>query len=520
MDRRSWPKALKRQLFEGEDVIVITRLHFSRLWPTTALVLLAFAAAAAVLQLNGRTGDFPVAPVAAGVGLFGLVLLWRFLQWRARRFIVTTHRLIHLSGVLSARVSSAPLVSVSDLGYRQSLMGKLFRYGDVTILASEWRQRVGPLPRPQRILEAIAAACSWSSPSDSPAEARASRAPMDTWTLHEGLAADHEVESLDAQDGALLLHRAVPARRRGGGEGSLINDRYLLRRKLATGGMGTVYEGMDERLGRPVAIKVLKEELAEDARFVERFGREARSAALLSHPNITSIFDYGQDDEMPYIVMELVRGFDLGVELDRQAPFLLDRAVQLTCQVLDALQHAHEASVIHRDVKPANVIVSERDRVKVTDFGIARAAGASRLTATGIILGSAHYVSPEHVRGESAVPQSDIYSVGILLYEMLTGSTPFEGESLLQVAERHLIDDVPPPSLGNAGIPREVDEVVIRATAKSPEDRFSSAEDMAQALTEWREDALALQGADRSGATRRLRRRAAVDTPELPRLSS
>lgn len=501
--------------------MVITRLHVSRLWPTIALVAVVFAAATVLMQLRGELLDAPGGPVGAAAGLVGLVLIWRVAQWRARRFVVTTHRLIHLSGVLTSRVSSAPLVSVMDLGYRQSLTGKLFRYGDVTVIASEWRQRIGPLPRPQRILEAIAAACSWSSPADLPVDARVSRPAQDTWTLHEGVDSGDQVDFPLPEDAAQPLHRPISTRRRGGREGSVVAGRYLLDRKLASGGMGTVYEGVDERLGRPVAIKVLKEELAEDARFVERFGREARSAALLSHPNITSIFDYGEDDGMPYIVMELVRGRDLGVELEREAPFRLERAVQVTCQVLDALQHAHEASVIHRDVKPANVIVTDRDRVKVTDFGIARAAGASRLTATGIILGSAHYVSPEHVRGEGAVPQSDIYSAGILLYEMLTGSTPFEGESLLQVAERHLMDDVAPPSLANPEVPPVLDEVVIRATAKSADDRFSSAEEMAWALYTWDKDTRARQEARRSKSlTRRLPKRNEVDTPELPRLFS
>jgi hypothetical protein len=521
LDRSSWPRALRRNLFEGEDVVVITRLHLSRLWPTVAFVLLVCAAVAVLWRLNGGLFEVPVPPLGAVAGFLVLLLVWRILQWRARRFIVTTHRLIHLSGVVSSRVSSAPLVSVMDLGYRQSLMGKLFRYGDVTVIASDWRQRIGPLPRPQRILEAIAAACSWSSPADVPAEERVFRPAHETWKLHEGVAADDEVESPPAEGAGHSLHRPLPTGAPAGGEGSTIAGRYLLARKLATGGMGTVYEGVDERLGRPVAIKVLKEELTQDSRFVERFGREARSAALLGHPNITSIFDYGEDEGLPYIVMELVRGSDLGVELQRESPFGVTRAVQLTCQVLDALQHAHEAGLIHRDVKPANVIVTDRDRIKVTDFGIARAAGASRLTATGIILGSAHYVSPEHVRGEPAVPQSDIYSVGILMYEMLTGRTPFEGESLLQVAERHLMEEVPPPSLISAEIPRALDQVVTRATAKAAGDRFRSAEDMASALAPWRHEGREGDRGDVSmGVTRRLPRRDEIDTPELRHLSS
>jgi eukaryotic-like serine/threonine-protein kinase len=191
----------------------------------------------------------------------------------------------------------------------------------------------------------------------------------------------------------------------------------------------------------------------------------------------------------------------------------------IACQMLGALQHAHEAGVVHRDVKPGNVIVARREHVKVTDFGIARAAGASRLTATGLIIGSARYISPEHVRGERETPHSDIYSAGIVLYEMLTGSPPFEGESLLEVAERHITDDVPAPSLVNPRVPATVDEAVLRATAKSPGERWSCAEDMAAALARWRAGPFEPGEARYSRRVTRRLRRAGVDTPELPRLS-
>ncbi len=510
--------ALERQLFEGEEVVLITRHHSRRLWPTLVLLALASASGVFLLQQNAGEGR---AVVVAGVALALLVgvFLWRILRWRRRRFIVTNRRLIHLWGVLNSRMSSAPLVSVRDLGCRQSLMGKLLRYGDVIVIAGDWKQRIGPLPRPQRILEAIAATCAWSSPGHLE-RPRASSAGAGVGDWHGELAAPRDTALLPAKTGAGKTHDRPLAGRRGRAwEGVLIHDRYLLDRKVASGGMGTVYQGVDQRLGRPVAIKVLKEELSEDGGVVERFRREARAAAALSHPNVTSIFDYGQDDGMPYIVMELVRGRDLGRELERDAPFSLRRAVQIECQVLEALQHAHEAGVVHRDVKPANVIVNERDRVKVTDFGIARAAGESRLTATGIILGSAHYVSPEHVKGEPSAPQSDIYSAGILLYEMLTGAPPFEGDSLLQVAELHLTGEVPPPSFVNSDIPPALDEVVIRATAKALEDRFSSAEEMAAALAACEQESTAVRAGHSRRLTRRLRSGGRVDTPELPRLS-
>jgi Protein kinase domain/Bacterial PH domain len=297
-------RALRRQLFEGEDVILITRLHVRRLWPTLFMVALVLGAVIVILRQGGWTGSTE-APLGAGAALLGLTLGWRVLQWRARRFVVTTHRLIHLSGVLTARISSAPLVNVADLGYRRSLLGRLLGYGYVVVVASDWRQRIGPLAGPQRIVEAVAAACSWSSPGAAPPTA------SDTWVGHEGSSASQDL-SFPELDGPSSLHLARAVTRGRPREGSLIDARYLLEHKLASGGMGTVFQGLDERLGRPVAIKVLKEELAEDARFVERFRREARAAAALSHPNITAIFDYGQDDGLPYIVMELVRGRDLG----------------------------------------------------------------------------------------------------------------------------------------------------------------------------------------------------------------
>jgi serine/threonine-protein kinase len=260
------------------------------------------------------------------------------------------------------------------------------------------------------------------------------------------------------------------------------HERYRIEAKLASGGMGSVYRGMDDRLGRPVAIKVLRDDLAHDPRFVERFRREARSAAALAHPNVATVFDYGEEGGRHFIVMELAEGRDLARVLREEGRLAPDRAVRIAEQVCDALGHAHAAGVVHRDVKPGNVIVGEQDLVKVTDFGIARAAGDSTLTATGSVLGSAHYISPEQASGAPASPPSDVYSTGVVLYEMLTGAVPFTGDSPISVAMRHAREDVPPPSHLNPDVPAALDAIVATATARDPQTRYPDASAMARAL--------------------------------------
>lgn len=264
--------------------------------------------------------------------------------------------------------------------------------------------------------------------------------------------------------------------------GSVLSERYRINDRLATGGMGSVYLATDQRLDRPVALKVLKEELAEDDRFVERFRREARAAGALSHPNIAGVFDFGHDGKRYYIVMELAQGQDLARVLREEGPLSPERSVRIASQIAQALEHAHSAGVVHRDIKPPNVIIGDDDRVKVTDFGIARAIGESTLTATGSVLGTAHYISPEQAGGGEVGPPADIYALGIVLYEMLTGSLPFTGDSALAVAMRHVSDPVPPPGDLNPQVPETLDRVVDRATAKDPQQRFRSAREMAEAL--------------------------------------
>lgn len=264
--------------------------------------------------------------------------------------------------------------------------------------------------------------------------------------------------------------------------GSVLSDRYRIDRRLATGGMGSVYVATDERLGREVAVKLLKEELADDERFVERFRREARAAGALTHPNVANVYDFAQHDGHHYIVMELVRGDDLARVLREQGPLGAERSARITAQIASALHHAHSAGLVHRDIKPPNVIVGEDDRVKVTDFGIARAIGDSTLTATGSVLGTAHYISPEQASGTEIGPATDIYSLGIVLYEMLTGSLPFTGDSAVAVAMRHVSDDVPPPSELNPDVPSALDDAVGTATAKDPARRFADAATMGAAV--------------------------------------
>ncbi|HEU4488041.1 MAG TPA: protein kinase, partial [Actinomycetota bacterium] len=254
-------------------------------------------------------------------------------------------------------------------------------------------------------------------------------------------------------------------------EAQRLIDRYRLEQRLASGGMGTVYEATDERLQRRVAVKLLKEELADDPLFVERFRREARAVAALSHPNIASVFDYGADGGRDFIVMELLEGTDLA-EVLQAGPLEPGRAAEIAAQACDALAHAHSAGIVHRDVKPANIILVASGTVKVTDFGIARALGDTTLTATGSVLGTAHYLAPEQASGSGAGAAVDQYAMGVMLYEMLTGEVPFSGDSPIGVAMRHVSDEVPAPSSKAPEVPAALDEVVLTATAKDPSDRY------------------------------------------------
>jgi serine/threonine protein kinase len=257
----------------------------------------------------------------------------------------------------------------------------------------------------------------------------------------------------------------------------LFDGRYRIVRKLGSGGMADVYLAEDEELGRRVAIKILNDRHANDESFVERFRREAKNAASLSHPSIVSIYDRGEAEGTYYIAMEYLEGRSLKELVVARGPLPIGDAIEFTRQVLGALRFAHRKGVVHRDIKPHNVMADADGRLKVTDFGIAR-AGVSQMTEAGSIIGTAQYLSPEQARGAGVDQRSDLYSVGIVLYEMLTGTVPFTGESPVEIAMRHLSDTPRPPSLQRPEIPPDLDMVVLRALAKNPDDRFQTAEEM------------------------------------------
>jgi beta-lactam-binding protein with PASTA domain/predicted Ser/Thr protein kinase len=258
---------------------------------------------------------------------------------------------------------------------------------------------------------------------------------------------------------------------------TLFDGRYRVMRKLGSGGMADVYLAEDEELGRRVAIKILNDRHANDEQFVERFRREAKNAAGLSHPNIVSIYDRGEAEGTYYIAMEFLDGRSLKELLIARGPMPIDNAVSYTRQILNALRFAHKKGVVHRDIKPHNVMADPDGRLKVTDFGIAR-AGTSQMTEAGAIVGTAQYLSPEQARGAAVDQRSDVYSVGIVLYEMLTGHVPFNGETPVEIAMKHLSEAPRPPSTMRPDVSPDLDMIVLRALAKNPDDRFQSAEEM------------------------------------------
>ena len=259
--------------------------------------------------------------------------------------------------------------------------------------------------------------------------------------------------------------------------GTLFDGRYQVVRKLGAGGMANVYLAEDQELGRRVAIKILNERHANDEQFVERFRREAKNAAALSHPNIVSIYDRGEAEGPYYIAMEYLDGRSLKELILSRGPAPLNVAIEYVRQILSALRFAHRHGIVHRDIKPHNVLVDAEGRVKVTDFGIAR-AGASQMTEAGSIVGTAQYLSPEQARGTNVDQRSDLYSLGIVLYELLTGTLPFNGDTPVEIAMKHLSQTPELPSVLRPELPRELDLVVTRALAKDPDERYQSADEM------------------------------------------
>jgi serine/threonine-protein kinase len=267
--------------------------------------------------------------------------------------------------------------------------------------------------------------------------------------------------------------------------GLLLGGRYRLFGVLGEGGMAVVHRGHDELLDRQVAVKVLREQFARDEDFVRRFRQEARNAAALAHPNIAPVFDTGVDDGVEYIVMQLVDGPDLEAVLAERGRVPLAEALRIATSVAEALQAAHERGIVHRDVKPGNVLLTPEREVRVVDFGIARALGDARTTNPGLLLGSVQYCSPEQVSGDEVGPASDIYSLGIVLYELLTGRRPWDGPSAAAVALARLHEAPPPPSSVVDDLPDGIDELVASALARDPAKRYASAAAMAAAIREW-----------------------------------
>ncbi|WP_151734749.1 Stk1 family PASTA domain-containing Ser/Thr kinase [Paenibacillus tengchongensis] len=264
--------------------------------------------------------------------------------------------------------------------------------------------------------------------------------------------------------------------------GHELGGRYQVIERIGGGGMALVYRAHDILLNRNVAIKVLRNQFVHDEEFIRRFRREAQSAASLSHPNVVSIYDVGQEDDVHYIVMEYVEGKNLNEIIKERAPLQVDEAVRIASQICDALDHAHHNQIIHRDIKPHNILIGRNGRVKVTDFGIARAVTSTTITQTGSVVGSVHYFSPEHAKGVAAGEKSDLYSLGIVLYQMLTGALPFLGESPISVALKHLQEEFEEPRQLNPLIPQSVENVILRSMRKNPEERYQSAKEMLQDL--------------------------------------
>ena len=259
--------------------------------------------------------------------------------------------------------------------------------------------------------------------------------------------------------------------------GRLIDQRYRVTRRLARGGMATVYVAQDERLERPVALKVMHPYLAESDAFVERFHREARAAARIVHPGVVSVFDQGVVSGQGFLVMELIDGTNLRALLNAQGAVTIPQALRYTTDILEALRAAHRMGVIHRDIKPENILVPTDGPAKVADFGLARAVSEGSTSATGNMLGTVAYIAPEIALTTEANARSDLYSVGIMLYEMLTGAVPWADESPLQIVHHHASDDVPSPSADLPWIPREIDDLIAALTARNPANRCADASD-------------------------------------------
>lgn len=266
-------------------------------------------------------------------------------------------------------------------------------------------------------------------------------------------------------------------------EGRIIANRYEMMQKIGNGGMATVYKAKDLTLKRYVAVKVLREEFITDEEFVRRFNTEAQAAASLSHPNIVSIYDVGHEQNIYYIVMELVQGKTLKQIISEDGVLPWKWSLNIAIQIASALETAHKNNIIHRDIKPHNIIITEDGIAKVTDFGIAKAVSNSTITAFGTTIGSVHYFSPEHARGGFTDAKSDLYSLGVVMYEMLTGRVPFDADTPVSVALKHMQEKAVEPMKLNPAIPFSVNKIIIKAMEKDTNLRYQSATEMLKDLS-------------------------------------
>ena len=261
-------------------------------------------------------------------------------------------------------------------------------------------------------------------------------------------------------------------------KGQKINDRYEIISSIGEGGMANVYLGYDEILDRNVAIKILRGDLSNDEKFVRRFQREALSASSLSHPNIVEMYDVGEDNGLYYIVMEYVEGKTLKQLLKKRGSLTLSEAIDIIVQLTDGMTHAHDSYIIHRDLKPQNIMIQDDGQIKITDFGIAMALNSTQLTQTNSVMGSVHYLPPEQASGKGSTTKSDIYSMGIIFYELLTGKLPFKGENAVEIALKQMRDPLPSLKENNPNIPQSVENIILKATAKNPKNRYEDAKSM------------------------------------------
>ena len=261
-------------------------------------------------------------------------------------------------------------------------------------------------------------------------------------------------------------------------KGQKINDRYEIIKMIGEGGMANVYLANDNILERKVAIKVLRGDLSNDEKFIRRFKREALSVSNLSHPNIVEVYDVGEEDGNYYIVMEYIEGKTLKQLLQKRGALTLPEVIDIMSQLTDGLSHAHEAYIIHRDIKPQNIMIEDNGWVTITDFGIAMALNSTQLTQTNSVMGSVHYLPPEQANGKGSTIKSDIYSLGILMYELLAGSVPFKGDTAVEIALKHMKEKMPSIRKQNPTIPQSVENIILKATAKNPKNRYDSVREM------------------------------------------